>query len=364
MARQVSSSTLGAPSDTYFFSIAEQDGLHSVIASDDSLRVFTVGNLNQVRTFEKCTNGVTCLTSEQSRTFVAGRDGSIRGFDIRTATQGTLISKYEKAGISALACKGNFVAAGTESTKEGLGDVDVLVYDLRNATVPVRIYAESHTDTITDLSWHSAQPGLLMSGSTDGLVSIFDVEQTDEEDALKQVLNPKSAVHCSGFIADDEAYVLSTDEQFFIYGLNKTGTADDAALPFKELGDLRPKLDCSYVVNLSQSYSKTPVLAHGDLEKQRLALTILTQPDYEFKQTIELTGAHGGEVVRDFKFFNERTAVSCGEDGHVRVWDLQSLLDAGSSESMEVDSNLPDKKKSSKKDKKTRNKDKGHFAPY
>lgn len=32
------------------------------------------------------------------------------------------------AGISALACRDTFIAAGTESTKEGLGDVSVLLW--------------------------------------------------------------------------------------------------------------------------------------------------------------------------------------------------------------------------------------------
>ena len=77
-------------------------------------------------------------------------------------------------------CFQDYIAAGTESTKEGLGEVSVLLYDTRNPAVPLRQYNESHTDTITQLEFHPDQPNLLLSGSTDGLVSIFDISKKYE----------------------------------------------------------------------------------------------------------------------------------------------------------------------------------------
>lgn len=364
MARQVASSSLGTPKDTYFFSIAQQHELCLAIASDNSLRVFSPDDLRLVRSFAQCVAGVTSLASDHSVTYVAGRDGAIRAFDVRSDDQSKLVGQYDKGGISAIAVQANLVAAGTESVKEGLGDVDVLVYDVRGSTQPIRIFKESHTDTITNLTWHPSQTDLLMSGSTDGLVSIFDVQQADEDDALKQVLNPKTAVHCSGFLTDDQAFVLSTDEQFFIYGLDKAGAAEEEALPFKEFGDLRPQLDCSYVVNLlSASFLPSPILVHGNLEHRNLALTMLESPGYSIGRTVILSGAHDEEVVRDLKLMNETTALSCGEDGKVKLWTLQSDTTSKSSESMEIDGENSNDKKRSRKDKKAK-KDRGHFSPY
>ncbi|QIW97606.1 hypothetical protein AMS68_003124 [Peltaster fructicola] len=208
------------------------------------------------------------------------------------------------------------------------------------------------------MAWHPSQKNLLLSGSTDGLISIFDTDQADEEDAVQQVLNPRSAVHCSGFLADDQAYVLSTDEQFTIYGLNKTGTADDAALPVAEFGDVRPQLDCMYVVRLVQNQSQPTMLAHGHNAKQKLQLTTLKSPQYSFEGTIDLPGAHGEEVVRDVRFAHQTAVLTCGEDGHVRLWRIDSVNE--DSTRMDIDEAPKSTKKKSRKEKKQADR----FAPY
>lgn len=243
MASLVAASRLGSQPDTYFFSLAQHADTFAAIGSDDTLRLFDLSGLTPLQSVA-CNKGVQCLLSHNQTLCTAGRDAYIRGWDTRSMQKTFEIKEPKSAGFSAIACHDHYIAAGTESTKEGLGDVSVQVYDTRKPATVLRTYEESHTDTITDIAWHPAQKNLLLSGSTDGLVSIFDVDQADEEDAIQQVLNPRSAVHCSGFLADDQAYVLSTDEQFTVYGLNKTGTAEDAALPVAEFGDLRPQLDC------------------------------------------------------------------------------------------------------------------------
>lgn len=52
----------------------------------------------------------------------------------------------------------------------------------------------SHEDDITDMKFHSKNPDLIVSGSTDGLICVFDISQTDEDDALLCTLNTESSV--------------------------------------------------------------------------------------------------------------------------------------------------------------------------
>jgi WD40 repeat protein len=217
---------------------------------------------------------------------------------------------------------GHYIAAGTESIKEGLGDVSVLVYDTRNPATPLRQYNESHTDTITQLRFHPTQPNVLMSGSTDGLVSFFDVNQEDEEDALQQVLNPRSAVHCSGFLAEDLVYIVSTDEQLSIHTLAKTASEDEQVPPPVDFGDVREKLNCMYVVNVTVQAEGPPVIAYGHNYNQTLSISTIGSPgSWAFGQKVDLPGAHRDEVVRDLLIYKDR-AVTCGEDGYVKVWSL------------------------------------------
>lgn len=357
-AKQIAQSNLSTPADTYLYTLARTGSDYATIGSDDSLRIFNIPDLKSTRTYASAHKGISCLTpaADGTNLFTAGRDGLIRIWDPRNPSPKPILELHEPkgAGFSALACAGNFLAAGTESTKEGLGDVSVLVYDLRSPGPPVRSFVESHTDSITQLQWHPTQHNLLLSGSTDGLVSVFDAEVAEEEDALKQVLNPRSAVHCAGFLAEDQVYALSTDEQFWVYGLEKTGTAEEEALPVKEFGDVRSDLDCMYVVDVvRQTPTADPVIAYGHNEKQTLEIVQLKGPAWEFGDRIELPGAHGGEVVRDLKFVDEGRVVSCGEDGMVKLWAVGGADEGGKGA-----------EKASKKAKRKSKKESERFAPY
>ncbi|KAK5130868.1 hypothetical protein LTR08_001589 [Meristemomyces frigidus] len=318
MAKLVASSTLGSAPDTYVYALAAVGDGIATIGSDDTLRIFDP-SLRLLQTARPRDSGLSCLKAFSNRTLAtAGRDGTIRLWDTRAKQTSQLVEPQGRA-ISALACHEHVIAAGTESNKEGLGDVSVLLYDTRNTAAPLRDYPESHTDTITQLAFHPTQPNALLSGSTDGLVSIFDISQADEEDAIQQVLNPRSAVHCAGFLTADQAYVLTTDEQFLIHPLAEPVEGREPA-PAIDFGDVRETLGCMYVIDLLRQPSGQPVLAYGHNERRTLFITELSGPEpWAFGRTVELPGAHGDEVVRDLLLMDRR-AYSCGEDGQVRVW--------------------------------------------
>jgi WD40 repeat protein len=307
----------------YLYALARgADGNVATIGSDDALRLFDPKSLSLSTTSPRCHTGVSCLKPGHRSCFITGgRDGAVRCWDTRAKNVAEMFDPRAN-GISSLAYHGNYIAAGTESLKEGLGDVSVLVYDMRNAAAPVRSYNESHTDTVTQLQFHPLQPQILLSGSTDGLVSIFDVNIEDEDDALQQVLNPRSAVHCAGYIAQDQVYVVSTDEHYSIYTLAKTAAEDEQLPPPIQFGDVRDKLNCMYVIDVLVQPNGPPVMAYGHTEKQSLSVSSLGSPGaWDFGSKIDLPGAHGDEIVRDLLIVDNR-ALSCGEDGKVKAWSL------------------------------------------
>ncbi|KAK3672809.1 hypothetical protein LTR78_007395 [Recurvomyces mirabilis] len=315
----VTSSSLGSAPDTYLYSLAHIGGhCLATIGSDDTLRLFDAA-LKGTATTQVRNAGLACLKSFSDQAFItAGRDGVIRLWDSR-AKQVAQLNESQDRGISAIACHDHIIAAGTESNKEGLGDVSVLLYDNRSPAAPIRDYDESHTDSITQLAFHPSQPTILLSGSTDGLVSLFDVNQREEEDAIQQVLNPRSAVHCAGFLTPDQAYVLTTDEQFLIYPLQEPVEGREPP-PAIDFGDVRQKLDCMYVIDLVRQPNGQPVVACGHNVKQTLSLVQLDGPEpWNLGRSVQLPGAHGEEVVRDVLFAQDRV-YSCGEDGQVRLW--------------------------------------------
>lgn len=89
-----------------------------------------------------------------------------------------------------------------------------------------------------------------MSGSTDGLVNIYDTTVTDEEDALHQTINHGSSIHHAGFIDDVSIFALSHDEKFAMYPMITNVESSVEEPPSTQLGDLRERLNCEYVTNV------------------------------------------------------------------------------------------------------------------
>jgi WD40 repeat protein len=116
--------------------------------------------------------------------------------------------------------------------------------------VPVLSLVESHTDTVTSLQLHPSHPTLLLSSSTDGLVNIFDTSQAEEEDALYQVINHRSAIAHAGFMyPGTDIYALGTDETMSFYALQSQKEDEEEPVP-KVFGDVREELGCEYLVDM------------------------------------------------------------------------------------------------------------------
>ena len=124
----------------------------------------------------------------------------------------------------------------------------------------------------TQLSFSEYSSTTLLSGSTDGLVNVFNTAIGDEDDALLQVANHGASIHHAGFAAstfsnsrssadmpDAFLYALSHDETMSIYpridsdsGKEDMNEAeyDAGGEETANFGDLRQKLHCDYVVDI------------------------------------------------------------------------------------------------------------------
>ncbi|KAL8732797.1 MAG: hypothetical protein Q9181_003835 [Wetmoreana brouardii] len=146
--------------------------------------------------------------------------------------------------------------------------MEISLLDSRATARPLLEYVESHSDDITDLSFHPSKPSVLLSGSTDGLVNLYDTTITNEDDALTQVFNHGHSIAHAGFLSDHEVFALSHDEIFSVYDSDDDDTQDSA----HHFGDLRPQLHCDYVVDLVNSHSTRPLVGAGS---HRSALSCL-----------------------------------------------------------------------------------------
>ena len=128
--------------------------------------------------------------------------------------------------------------------------------DLRSPSKPLQKYVESHNDDVTEVQFHPTLPRCLLSGGTDGLVNIYDMSISDEDDALIQVHNHGSSINHAGFLSNSDLFALSHDETLSVYHLNDPDESTDEPSP-TVFGDLRPKLDCEYIVDVIPSTSSS-----------------------------------------------------------------------------------------------------------
>lgn len=89
---------------------------------------------------------------------------------------------------------------------------------------------------------------MLLSGSTDGLVNIYDTRIADEDDVTLQTFNHNASIHHAGFLTPTEVLAISHDERFALYDMAEEIVNGDAT---QYIGDLREVLGCQYVANIT-----------------------------------------------------------------------------------------------------------------
>ncbi|KAL9014180.1 MAG: hypothetical protein Q9173_001167 [Seirophora scorigena] len=325
--------------DTYIYEVIPFGDWLVSISSDDSLRLIEPQTLQHLPGCTSVHDGVTCLKPIQDRgVLTAGRNGVVKCTDLRTRKTVQEISK------------------GTELTS---AQATVTLWHVA-AQQPLVQYIESHSDDVTELSFHPSSSSILLSGSTDGLINLYDTTITDEDDALTQVLNHGSSIAHAGFLSDHEVYGLSHDEIFGIFDTNDIpqGETYESSHAF---GDLRPQLHCEYLVNLVRSDSIAPVFGAGSHSARHLDLISLERlPRWSFNTSnaVRLLGAHGEEIVRSMCFSADSNAIfTGGEDGIIRAWRVtEESADAG----REPPTKIEGQKKRNGPDKSER----ARFRPY
>ncbi|KAF3913857.1 hypothetical protein ABW21_db0203043 [Orbilia brochopaga] len=214
------------------------------------------------------------------------------------------------------------VVAGTELTGQS---AEVVVWDLDGRERMK--YVESHNDDVTQLSFHPTARELLLSGSTDGLINIYNMNITEEDDALHQVVNHGSSIHHAGFIAGDAIYGLSHDENLSVYKLADPNEDVEEPKPVV-FGDVRQRFGCEYAIDMLLRGGESAgvgVIAVGSHSGQWVDLQSLRVEEGVWslggEQVVRLVGGHGEEIVRCLYLDDaSATVFTGGEDGLVKAW--------------------------------------------
>ncbi|KAJ0420482.1 WD40-repeat-containing domain protein [Aspergillus carlsbadensis] len=359
--KEAASSSLSLAGDNYIYSIVPSSRTEfAAISSDDSLRIFDASKLSHAYVVaNNAHDGVTSLgTYDASKQLVitGGRDGKMKLWDLRNGKNTAVVAvetSNQSPVLSTASCsETNSIVAGTELFSH---QAIVSFWDVRSPNQPHLQYVESHNDDVTELQYHPTRHNILLSGSTDGLVNIYDTTITDEDEALVQVINHGS-VHHAGFINEKTIYALSHDEDFSIHPATNPDDPTQEPDPV-QFGDLRQPLGCEYIAQVCVG-SQGPYIAAGNKIDKRLDLIpLVPTPSWRFdEQNVwRLPGGHGEEVVRSVYVDEQNQSVfTCGEDGFVRAWKPEAdEAQAG-----------PDTGTATPRAKEKRPKEKARYKPY
>lgn len=304
-----------------------------VSLSDRSLRLLPYDFSNFRSPLTSITNahqeGIADVKSiSGSEAVSCGADG-VKIWDLRakpsTSPQAHFVSPLSKHGISALDVSPETyrIAAGTEMISS---DAGVHIWDIRKGSEPIVSYVDSHNDDITCVKFHPNDRNALLSGSTDGLVNIYNTSISDEDDAVYQTINHGASIHSTGFISEKRIFALSHMETFSI---NEVAHPDESVEEPKPLdfGDIRVPWDCEYVIDIIPGY-----VACGTLAKSQFKLLPFVDEVVQADSPLIFGNGHGEEVVRSLYYAGApQLLYSCGEDGAVAVWNGRGLTNTSSS---------------------------------
>ncbi|KAK7471070.1 hypothetical protein VKT23_002486 [Stygiomarasmius scandens] len=133
----------------------------------------------------------------------SGKDGSIKVWDERTGSHSikmTNLGKSRPLLSFDVSPNGLTVAAGTDLQGD---DAFILYWDPRQPAAPLRTHSSTHSDDITVLEYSSTSSNVLLSASSDGLISLSNSEEDDEDEAVVHVANWGCSVSQAGWIRSE-----------------------------------------------------------------------------------------------------------------------------------------------------------------
>ncbi|KAG8511686.1 WD repeat-containing protein 89 [Galemys pyrenaicus] len=312
---------------------AEKGSLIGVLCSNGSIRIYDKERLNVLREFSGrpgFLNGVKFANS-CDRVYSSCTDGTVKCWDARLASEKPVqLFKGYPSNIFIsfdISCNDHVICAGTEKVDD---DALLIFWDARmnsqNLSItrdPLGAYSESHSDDITQVCFHPSNPNMVVSGSTDGLVNVFDISADNEEDALVTTFNSVSSVSYIGWSGKDykQIYCMTHDEGFCWWDLNYLDT--DKPVTCLNIQNVREVIDMKegildYLIGGLYHEKMDQLLVVGGTNTGRIHLMSCTTSG--LNHVTSLQGGHAA-MVRSFCWnMQDDSLLTGGEDAQLLLW--------------------------------------------
>lgn len=238
------------------------------------------------------------------------KEGNIKLWDLRTCQPGLdLVLPFPAASFDF--CN-NMLVVGADLVQE---DASVFFYDLRSLSAPVHVFDEVHSDDVTQIRIHPIYSHVMISGSTDGLVNLYDLSKTTEgqDECLYQVIKTDS-VNKLDFFGPEMEYISCTShmETFSIFRFEQGELV-------KAYGDCRNS-DVDYLVDTYYNSSSEQLILVGGTRSGNVRL-LNVQLDC-LNPVSSLTCGHT-DIITSCRYDGmTRKLFTGGEEGNLTYWSL------------------------------------------
>ncbi|CAI9623343.1 unnamed protein product [Staurois parvus] len=323
----------------------------AILCSDKSIKLYnkeTMTCLQEYNAHPCLLSGVRFSHSNSNLLFSACSDATVKLWDVRVsgAEAVQIFNGYPcNVFISFdISCNDLVLCAGTEKVDD---DSFLVFWDARynsesDSSQPLGVYSESHNDDITQVRFHPTNPGLMATGSTDGLVNVFDIAEDNEDDALRSTCNSDSSVSGLGWAGKDynQIYCLTHDEGFCWWDLAQVDT--DEPITLCKVEDMREKVtSCSidYLIGgLYHDKTDSMFLVAGSHTGN---INLLSCDSDQLTCLKSLQGGHTATVRSFYWCVDDNSLLTGGEDAQLLLWKLKAKdLSPGKRTSMKITSSV------------------------
>ncbi|XP_053143419.1 WD repeat-containing protein 89 [Hemicordylus capensis] len=316
--------------------ISRGEGSHllAVSCSNKSVRVYnreTLSLLQEYSSQPALLSGVRFAHACEGVLFSACSDGTVKCWDMRLSTPEPvqLFCGYPSNVFVSfdVSCNDLIVCAGTEKVED---DVFMAFWDARGCTnsassrrEPLGFYSESHNDDITKICFHPNKPNLVVSGSTDGLVNVFDINKDNEGDALLSTLNSDSSVSFIGWSGKEywQVYCMTHDEGFCWWDLTQLDTEDQITL--LHISDAREVVSIddtklNYLIGGLYHETSGKLFVVGGMSTGNIHLMDCCATGLRPVGTLQ--GGHSATVRSFYWNMEDNSLLTGGEDAQLLLW--------------------------------------------
>ncbi|KAL0279052.1 UNVERIFIED_CONTAM: hypothetical protein PYX00_000692 [Menopon gallinae] len=291
--------------------------------SNKSSAVYNFSNnqfsfITTLKGHEKPISNVRISQKSENLVYTASLDGRIKLWDLRK--ENCVKELKDENGIKPLtcfdvSCDDRLICAGTELVD---GDAFILFWDIRSRKL-LGGYWESHTDDLTQIVFHPDKPEFVATGSTDGLINLFDITKTSEEDALSHSLNTESSVAKVRWHGNTRLSCLTHTEAVQLWSVD--GAGPEVQFTREKVAEAlqRSQINDSYLIDVQQNSNDELFLLTGATSGKGEVLKMFAIEKNKLVPSTEFVGNR--QIIRCSSYIKEtKMLFTAGESGCISVW--------------------------------------------